>query len=52
MNQKSKKWIAILLIFAASAALPNIRAFLILAGLIGGLYFAFWKKHPNSVIKH
>ncbi|MVX59524.1 hypothetical protein E5983_07755 [Streptococcus danieliae] len=47
MNQKSKKWIAILLIFAASAALPNIRAFLILAGLIGGLYFAFWKKTPQ-----
>ncbi|NYS32343.1 excalibur calcium-binding domain-containing protein [Streptococcus danieliae] len=47
MNQKSKKWTAILLIFAASAALPNIRAFLILAGLIGGLYFAFWKKTPQ-----
>lgn len=47
MNQKSKKWIAILLIFAASAALPDIRTFLILAGLIGGLYFAFWKKTPQ-----
>ncbi|NYS49488.1 excalibur calcium-binding domain-containing protein [Streptococcus danieliae] len=47
MNQKSKKWIAILLIFAASAALPGIRAFLVLAGLIGGLYFAFWKKTPQ-----
>lgn len=47
MNQKSKNWIAILLIFAASVAFPGIRAFLVLAGLIGGLYFAFWKKTPQ-----